>query len=279
MKLNREIIFEHFNPIVSIVGLVLILAAFFVGPIMDLLDSNHIDPVKFALSIIASVLVVNIIIHQFEQSKQMKETNDILDNLVRTGGILKIIESSEEYYRELKSSIENSKDSIRLMYLTDNAPREIGKAAIDYWDWFSDYMNRKNKNVIVRRIASLDNEVKNDWLYEDTKKLAKDCSYSVKCFVKGDNLPLINVDIIDKKEVFLFGPHALTPRWVYIKNPDIGEGMSNYYTKLWDSLNEKYLLKKGGEPVCPVTMLKTLRSICPPEIAKNMKCLTENSNE
>lgn len=43
----------------------------------------------------------------------------------------------------------------------------------------------------------------------------------------------MGLEVIDEKEVFLFGPHGQTPRWLHVKNSDVAAGWSRYFEELW----------------------------------------------
>ena len=195
--------------------------------------------VEILLGLIVGYFVFHAVILITEQQNSVKSTNDALNNLISHIGKITIIKTSEEYYRELRSSITNAKDSVCLLYLTKSSPVTIGKNSQNYWEWFQKYIQVEGKKVVVKRIASLDTDDKINWLIAKTVELAQSPNYGIRVFnPKSEKvLPLIGLEIIDRNEIFLFGPHGKTPRWIYIKNPDVAEGMAQYFDELWSKLS------------------------------------------
>jgi hypothetical protein len=222
----------------------------FIAVILCILASAFIPTWKFEIAIevvlvlITGYFVFDAVIRQEERQQLIETTNDNLKNLIEHVGIMTIIKSPEEYYKRLKSSIESAQDSVRLLYLTKYSPIGIGKASQDYWSWFQEYAQKSN-NVVIKRIASLDSEDKAEWIIDKTLELATTPNYAIRVYDPRKVLPLIGAEIIDGKEIFLFGPHGKTPRWIYIGNPDVAEGMTQYFEELWSKLSE-YEVKALG---------------------------------
>jgi hypothetical protein len=169
--------------------------------------------------------------------------------------------------KKLKNSIEDAQDSVRLLYLTKHSPISIGKSSQDYWCWFQNFAAKKSNNVVIKRIASLDSDDKINWIINKTIELASTSNYAIRVYEPSKYLPIIGMEIIDNKEIFMFGPHGKTPRWIYINNPDVAEGMSQYFEELWSKLSE-YEIKALGADVTAVTRDSIEQCI--------KKCLNEN---
>lgn len=75
----------------------------------------------------------------------------------------------------------------------------------------------------------------------------------------------MGMEIIDTKKVFIFGPHSHTPRWLYIENPDVAEGMAHYFERLWEMLHD-YELKGLNATISEDSFVKKINSI----IGKNV---------
>jgi len=80
---------------------------------------------------------------------------------------------------------------------------------------FQDYVAKRSRKVVVKRIASLDCPEKIEWLKRKTLELANIPNYSMRSYDPSKFLPLMGMEIIDRKKVFIFGPHGNTPRWIY----------------------------------------------------------------
>jgi hypothetical protein len=172
----------------------------------------------------------------------------LVNDLIKSIGVMKVIESPDEYYRMLKGAMDEATDSILLIYLTSLPPQDRGKTALDYWEWFHNFAVRKGDHLTIKRIASLNNEEKKNWLVQHTTDLAQVSLYGLRCYLPDNNFPLLGLEIIDRKEVFLFGPHSQSSTWLHVKNENIGYGMAAYFDALWDRLKEeKYRLKDIGK--------------------------------
>jgi hypothetical protein len=204
--------------------------------------------VEAALEVIVTYFVFHSVFSFFEQNELIEKTDNTLNDLIKSIGVMKVIESPDEYYRMLKGAMDEATDSILLIYLTSLPPQDRGKTALDYWEWFHNFAVRKGDHLTIKRIASLNNEEKKNWLVQHTTDLAQVSLYGLRCYLPDNNFPLLGLEIIDRKEVFLFGPHSQSSTWLHVKNENIGYGMAAYFDALWDRLKEeKYRLKDIGK--------------------------------
>ena len=202
--------------------------------------------IEVVLGLILGYFIFHAVILHTERHNLIETTNDNFRNLVEHVGVMTIIKTPQEYYQKLKSSIENAQDSVRLLYLTKSPPTSIGKYSQTYWEWFQYYIAKKSNSVVVRRIASLDSKEKIEWVIDKTLELSQTLNYGIRVYNPKDFLPLMGMEIIDNNEVFLFGPHGKTPRWIYINNPDVAEGMAQYFEELWSMLPEGEIKAVGA---------------------------------
>lgn len=245
--------------IICIVVLCILVSAF-------LSEMKFESAVEVVLGLIIGYFVFNAVILHTEQHELIDTTNENFKNLIEHVGVMIIIKSPEEYYRKLKSSIEGAHDSVRLLYLTQSSPTTIGRNSQVYWDWFQDHIANKSNNVVFKRIASLDSKEKIEWLIDKTIELAESSNYGIRVFNASKMLPLIGMEIIDSREVYLFGPHGKTPRWIYINNPDVASGMAAYFEELWSRM--------AG---CELKALGTI--VTKDNIEQSIKkCLAEDAN-
>jgi len=225
--------------------------------------------VETVLALIVGYFVFHAVFLHAEQSELIETTNENLKNLVDHIGILTIIKSPEDYYKRLKHSIEYAEDSVSLLYLTRAAPTSIGKYAMNYWKWLQGYIvEHADDGVVVRRIASLHSQEKTNWIINTTVALAKVSNYGIRVYNETAFPPIMGMEIIDKKKVFLFGPHGKTPRWIYIDNPDVAEGMVQYFEDLWAKTSEYEIKALGDDKVSDDSVKKVIEKCLSPVTTK-----------
>lgn len=212
----------------------------------DLSIASHLVAIEIVLGLIVGYFVFHAVILQIEQSESIDKTHDALNELIKTIGVLEIIDTSDKYYEKLIGAIELAQDSISMIYLTKQSPLSLGSNSQMYWKWFQDYARNRSREVVMKRIASLDSDEKVDWVKEKTIELAGIKNYGIRAFKPEANFPpIMGLEIIDNKKVFLFGPHGTSPRWLYIENEDVAKGMAIYFDTLWSILSGREI--KGLE--------------------------------
>lgn len=249
---------KMFDLCINICVFILIIVALIVGSISDFVSSEA--SIKIVLGLISGYFIFNAVFINMERAKLIEETQRNFSNLIESVGVLRIIKTPREYYEHLIGSIEQAEDSVCLIYLTRRPPFDIGTGAQEYWEWFQDYVAKRSRKVVVKRIASLDCLEKIEWLKRKTLELANIPNYSVRGYNPDNFLPLMGMEIIDRKKVFIFGPHGNTPRWIYIENPDVAEGMAQYFEKLWGMLH-KSEIKGLGAIISEDSFDKKIKSI------------------
>ena len=258
---------EQLNIWVSLFVFILISSALLIGSLFEYM--NFESCVKSVLGLISAYFVFSLVLAHVERIKLIQETRDQFSYLIESVGVLRIIKSPDEYYELLQGSIEQAKTSISLLYLTKQPPTNIGGASVKYWEWFQNYMKDRSHNVLVRRIASLDNEEKIKWVAAKTKELLNRNNYGLKGFCPTKHLPLIGLEIIDRSKVFIFGPHGTSPRWLYINNPDIAEGMAQYFDSMWCDLNGHEIKRIEETTISSDEIDERIKAICKSELCQD----------
>lgn len=254
---------KKFDLWINIFVFILIIAALIAESMLKLVPFE--TSIKIVLGLISGYFVFHAVFSYAERIILIEETQKNFSNLIESVGVLRIIKTPREYYQHLIGSIEEAEDSVCLIYLTKKPPFDIGAGAQEYWEWFQDYVAKRSRKVAVKRIASLDCQEKIEWLKCKTLELANIPNYSVRGYNPDNFLPLMGMEIIDRKKVFIFGPHGNTPRWIYIENPDVAEGMAQYFEKLWGLL-DKFEIKGLNAIVSEDSFNKKIESIMGKEV-------------
>lgn len=169
---------KKFDVWINIFVFILLAAALIVGSISDIVGFE--TSIKMVLGLISGCFIFNAIFINVERANLIEETQKNFPNLIESVGVLRIIKTPREYYEQLIGSIEQAEDSVCLIYLTRQPPFDIGTGAQEYWEWFQDYVARRSRKVVVKRIASLDCPEKIEWLKCKTLELANIPNYSVR---------------------------------------------------------------------------------------------------
>ncbi len=72
--------------------------------------------------------------------------------------------------------------------------------------------------------------------------------FGLRCYdprVAG-TLPLLAVEVIDQREVFIFGPHSPDVR-LHVVDPEFAKAMAEYFEQIWSAVGTKYELKALNE--------------------------------
>ncbi|MEK6916947.1 MAG: hypothetical protein AABW92_04330, partial [Nanoarchaeota archaeon] len=176
----------------NIFVLILIAAALFAESTLEFFDFE--TSIKIVLGLISGYFIFHAVFSDAERVRLIEETQKNFSNLIESVGVLKIIKTPREYYEQLIGSIELADDSVYLIYLTKQPPFDISMGAQEYWEWFQDYVAKRSRKVVVKRIASLDSPEKIEWLKRKTLELAHRDNYSIRGYDPSKFLPLMGME-------------------------------------------------------------------------------------
>jgi hypothetical protein len=174
-----------------------------------------------------------------------------------------IITSQDELYRMMTTKICAAKKSVCIMHLDQYSPAHYkNEARREYFKFIFDFA-AKNENILMRRITSINEREKGEWL---KKKMAETESIENLniAFISSENLDktylktVVSCQIIDDTGVFVLNPLSNTVSGngdfadcLYIENKKVVALYKKYYDTLWTyavlGYNDCKVLKCGGE--------------------------------
>lgn len=177
---------------------------------------------------------------------EIEQTRESLTKLTDTLGIVELIEDSDRYYALLEEATRNAKKSLRFTYLTTEPPTKLEPRAEVYWKFFIEFAEKKQE-LLIKRIASIDNQDKLSFLKERTNELRDIKKYGLRYYLPSESPPLPGLEIIDEEQVFFFGPEADIRRYLYVKDKVLAHGIAKYFDDVWDFLGKEGRILKELE--------------------------------
>jgi hypothetical protein len=234
MKIDQK----TFNGVLIIIALILTVISWLTP---DIIPRDYILPIWVSLT---AGFMLQALIYYFPQIEQIR---DVLTKLTDKLGIVEFIDNSDRYYALLEEAIRNA-ETLRFTHLTRDSPDRLPTPrAKDYWESFTNSA-KKNPDLWIKRISSIDTKEKLKFLEEKTIELKDIENYGLTYYLPTDFPPLLGFEIIGEKEVFFFGPHAGTGRYLHVTDKILSQGMAIYFDEVWDFLHEKgFILKDMGE--------------------------------
>lgn len=115
--------------------------------------------------------------------------------------------------------------------------------------------------MLIKRIASMDNQDKLSFLKDRTLKLKNLQKYGLRYYLPSEFPPLPGLEIIDEEQVFFFGPHAEIRRYLYVKDKVLAQGIAKYFDEVWDFLGKEGKILKELEEIDAVTINKRFSKV------------------
>ena len=192
------------------------------------------------------VIIAYFILEAIFLFPKIEQTQEGLTKLTDTLGIVELIEDSDRYYALLEEATRNAKKSLRFTYLTTEPPTKLEPRAEVYWKFFIEFAEKKQE-LLIKRIASIDNQDKLSFLKERTNELRDIEKYGLRYYLPSEFPPLPGLEIIDEEQVFFFGPEAEIRRYLYVKDKVLAHGIAKYFDDVWDFLGKEGMVLKELE--------------------------------
>lgn len=145
----------------------------------------------------------------------------------------RVFSSTNEFFQVLNSLLtENSKLDVTYFSLTP--PNLLsGKDVQEYWKKLSANL-KKNQTFRVRRIVTIENLRKLEWVKQTINDSRNSAQYHLAVLAEQP-FPLLNLLVIDKRYVALFGPHVqeTDSHYIFVDDPNIAVVINGYFENLW----------------------------------------------
>jgi len=147
-----------------------------------------------------------------------------------------VLYDKEQCYQRLNQVI--NKDSyIEATYFTTTPPVEgMDCEEAKYWNRHQEFLNNNACNYRIRRLVTIENTVKLDWVKQMMECTACSNRISIRCLAVGAQLfPLLNVVIVDRRYTMIFGPHdsETGQQYFMIDSERVAASFHEYFEALW----------------------------------------------
>jgi len=173
--------------------------------------------------------------------------------------------TQREFYALMKKSIQQAEKTVDLTHIEANPPESAGiKEKNEYFNAIKKVI--KSKNVRVRRIVTIPNMKKLEWVKNVVNEF-KDCPNFNVHYVDMDDynfcVPPLSLQVVDSKDVLIIdmtkGYHTATEEDVdlWISDEEIAQPCQQYYEQYW-----KATMKiKEGTMIYPENLQKIEENI------------------
>jgi hypothetical protein len=175
-------------------------------------------------------------------------TGELLQR-ARSGTNVQRFRTYPEFYEALSSELAGSKRSVRLTHIRNDPPAAF---QVDS-NYFSDVevWAKDHPGCSVRRVIAVNNERMHAWAEALRATEESLPNFSVRVTSRSAGLPVINMAILDEKEVFLAisGESPEQTAGVWISDEEVGRYFSDYYDHLWtqsESLKQALSVPSSG---------------------------------
>jgi hypothetical protein len=282
MRVNKKNIYNQIGwciftlSLVAIGGVTAVIFGYLTISQLGILDSiSFTDKMLLSFASAISFFMINL---SFKTKVSVDEINEKLEKQPEDIANVKVLNNKEEFYACLQAKTMESKNRVWLMHLDTYAPtsKQYNDNVRKNYFQFSEDFARTHKNVKIKRIMSLSNKEKLDWvtkLIERTKNVNNLYLAYIKIDGLEDSFPktMVSCQIIDDDKLFLLNPALnIVPGGdfnpcLYIENKEIVKIYAKYYEDLWHDAkfnhNSSCFLKDG-----------------PNDYNKNLKIIEEHIN-
>lgn len=188
------------------------------------LPSNWELPVILA----ALILIVNMLKKLYEVDENTKK---LLENLEID--VLTKFDRYDSFYKELTIAMKGATTSLDLTHIRHEPPSSFTNS-----DKFFDGVQtwcKKNPTGYLRRVTTVCNEDMKNWVRELKRTENEVNNYHVKICEWSTEFPMINMAIIDKKNVFLTLTGDISERTcaILIKDRKAAQYFVQYFDNMW----------------------------------------------
>jgi hypothetical protein len=174
-----------------------------------------------------------------------------------------IITSQAELYELMTEKIRTAKKSVCIMHLDQFPPTHfMNEARTAYFKFIFDF-GKRNENILMRRITSINEREKGEWVKEKMIETQKTENLNI-AYINTEKLDstslktVVSCQLVDDDKVFILNPLSNTvsgnghfPNCVYIENKKVAEVYQKYYDTLWNyaelGYNKCQMLKDGKD--------------------------------
>lgn len=259
VKANKilEYIISHITVIISLI----ILGGYSILSVLGLIP-NALTPDRVLISFLFTFTLF-IVGFSDKVKSEFSTVIHSLDEKNQDMAEIQIITSQDDLYDILAEKIKHAKRRVCIMHLDQYPPTHYKCASRnEYFKFIFDF-TVKNKHISMRRITSINESEKGEWLKERMNE-TKDVENLSIAYVNIENLDntylktVVSCQIIDDDEVFVLNPmsntvsgNATFANCLYIKNKKVVQLYKDYYNDLWTFANLNYngccILKNGKE--------------------------------
>jgi hypothetical protein len=197
----------------------------------------------------------------YETKTQFEKLNKTLTERHEEDAKVYVIDTADELYEKLGDAIKHAERRVLIMHLDPFSPKHYDNPArTEYFKLIFDFI-KSHPQIIMKRITSLCEIEKVDWLREimkDTENVEKlDIAYiDVPNLEKSFLSTLVSCQIIDDDKIFLLNPMGNTVpacgtygECLFIESKRVVKVYERYYDKLWNEAQRGYghccMLKSG----------------------------------
>jgi hypothetical protein len=141
-----------------------------------------------------------------------------------------------DLYRALEGALDDATRSVDLTHIR-NDPPDAFKMDSRFYHSVVKWARTHEHGGLVRRVIAANNDRMRAWGEQLQEVVEEHENFSVRVTSRSAGLPVINMAILDGREVFLFisGEAAQQTRGIWISDKDVGADFEAYYEHLWRS--------------------------------------------
>lgn len=151
----------------------------------------------------------------------------------RSGTNVQRFQTYPEFYEALATSLASAKRSVRLTHIRDDPPDAFRVDSNYYSDveaWADEH-----PGCPVRRVIAVNNDRMRGWAEALHEVEVRQANFSVRVTSRSAGLPVINMAVLDERDVFLAisGETPEQTAGVWVNDDEVGRYFSDYYDHLW----------------------------------------------
>jgi hypothetical protein len=230
--------------------------------------------------------------HLIEIKDEVKKANTLLTEKNEDDAKILVINSSEDLYSLLTEKIKTAKERVLIMHLDPHSPDyHQNDARSDYFKFVFEFIE-KHGEITMRRITSLPEREKAEWLKTVMEKEINKIEKLDIAYINIENLEknlennegvstVVSCQIIDEDKIFILNPLWNTVlacgecgECLYIESKKVVKVYERYFDTLWGYARTKSkgccILKRGRE--CDFESLKKIIGSLPESQPFEISC-------
>jgi len=221
---SRQGILTDLEDRILVGSLVVVLIWSVVAAVINVPPAWQIPPVFIALLAIVRMVAPMDHIEEVVQSIRTSVTVSVTRN-----------DSAEDFYQDLTHAVRKATSHIDLTHMRDTPPEDFkGLAPTEYFSHLLDWLAVSDSRTI-RRVICVRNAKMRVWAERLHEVSRTTPGFHVRVVDCGAAMPIINMAILDSREVYITFTGDIPERTpgVSMIDPVIGGYFSEYYTALW----------------------------------------------